>query len=181
VLAPLIVAKHQVVRWSRRLIIPVIVVAGVVGWAAVNVPSVRLAVFHSSPDDSSLIEGSSSKHWEATAAGVADVVRHPWGSGPGSAGPASFYDSAGPNLSENYYVQIAQEVGLIGLGLFIAICILVVRIIVRRGGVLPAALIASFAGVSVINLLLHGWADDPTALTWWALAGLFMSETSEKL
>ena len=139
-----------------------------------NVPSVRLAVFHSSPGDSSLTEGSNDKHWEATAQGIQDVVRHPWGSGPGSAGPASFYNSAGTDLSENYYVQIAQEVGLIGLGLFIAINVLVVRSIVRRSGILPAALVASFAGISLINLLLHGWADDPLSLTWWALAGLYV-------
>lgn len=173
-LALLVVPRHHVVYWAKRLIVPVIVLVALVGWAAVNVPSVRLAVFHSSPGDSSLTEGSNDKHWEATAQGIGDVVRHPWGSGPGSAGPASFYNDTGTNLSENYYVQIAQEVGLIGLGLFIAINILVVRSIVRRSGILPAALVASFAGISLINLLLHGWADDPLSLTWWALAGLYM-------
>lgn len=172
-LALLVVPRRHVILWAKRLIVPVIVLVALVGWAAVNVPSVRLAVFHSSPGDSSLTEGSNDKHWEATAQGIADVVRHPWGSGPGSAGPASFYNSTGTNLSENYYVQIAQEVGLIGLGLFIAINILVVQSIVRRSGILPAALLASFAGISLINLLLHGWADDPLSLTWWALAGLY--------
>lgn len=179
VMALLIVPRHHVVRWAKRLIVPAIVLVALVGWAAVNVPSVRLAVFHSSPGDSSLTEGSNDKHWEATAQGVQDVVRHPWGSGPGSAGPASFYNSTGTNLSENYYVQIAQEVGLIGLGLFIAINVLVVRSIVRRSGILPAALVASFAGIALINLLLHGWADDPLALTWWALAGLYMGTNKE--
>jgi hypothetical protein len=176
VLALMILPRQQVVRWTKILIIPAIMVVVLLGWAAVNVPSVRLAIFHSSPGDSSLNEGSNDKHWEATAQGIGDVVRHPLGSGPGSAGPASFYNATGTNLSEDYYVQIAQEVGLLGLGLFVAICILVVRNIVRRPGLLPAMLIASFAGISLINLFLHGWADDPTALTWWALAGLYMSD-----
>jgi hypothetical protein len=175
VLALLVVPRHHVVFWAKRLIVPAIVLVALVGWAALNVPSVRLAIFHSSPGDSSLTEGSSDKHWEATAQGVTDVVRHPWGSGPGSAGPASFYNSTGTNLSENYYIQIAQEVGLIGLGLFIAINVLVIRSIARRSGILPAALVASFAGIALINLLLHGWADDPLSLTWWALAGLYMT------
>lgn len=177
-LALLVVPRHHVVLWAKRLMVPVIIVVALLGWAAVNVPSVRLAVFHSSPGDSSLTEGSSDKHWEATAQGIVDVVRHPWGSGPGSAGPASFYNDTGTNLSENYYVQIAQEVGLIGLGLFIAINVLVIRSIVRRSGILAATLVASFAGISLINLLLHGWADDPLSLTWWALAGLFISHDS---
>lgn len=180
VLVLLVAPKRDVVRWTKRLIVPVIVLVAVVGWAAMNVPSVRLAVFHSSPDDAHLLEGSTQKHWEATARGIQDVVRHPWGSGPGSAGPASFYDDSGVSLSENYYVQIAQEVGLIGLGLFIAICIATIRVIVRRSGILPAALVASFAGISLINIFLHGWADDPTSLTWWALAGLYMGSDEER-
>jgi hypothetical protein len=176
VLAVMLLPRTEAVKWAKRLIVPIILLVALIGWAAVNVPSVRLAIFHSSPGDSSLNEGSNDKHWEATAQGIADVVRHPIGSGPGSAGPASFYNVAGTNLSEDYYVQIAQEVGLIGLGLFAAINVLVVRSIVRRSGLLPAVLVASFAGISLINLFLHGWADDPTALTWWALAGLYMGK-----
>ncbi len=181
VLAVMLLPREQAMKWGKRAIIPAILLVGLVGWAAVTVPSVRLAIFHSSPGDSSLNEGSNNKHWEATAKGVADVVRHPLGSGPGSAGPASFYNNAGTNLSEDYYVQIAQEVGFVGLGLFVAINVLVVRSIVRRRGLLPAMLLASFAGISLINLFLHGWADDPTALTWWALAGLYMSAQDRKI
>lgn len=176
VLALMILPRADVVKWSKRLAVPVVALLLAIGWAAVNVPSVRLAVFHSSPGDSSLNEGSNDKHWEATANGIAAVVRHPLGTGPGSAGPATFYSSSGPNLSEDYYVQIAQEVGIIGLALFVGICVLVVRNIVRRTSLLPAVLMASFAGISLINFFLHGWADDPTALTWWALAGLYMSK-----
>lgn len=174
VLALIILPRRHVAKWTKISIVPAIVAVILLGWAAVNLPGVRLAIFHSSPDDSSLNEGSNSKHWEATAQGIADVVRHPFGSGPGSAGPATFYNSTGTHLSENYYVQIAQEVGLLGLVLFVAICTLVIRSIVRRSGLLPAVLVASFAGISLINVFLHGWADDPTALTWWALAGLYM-------
>ena len=173
-LALLMLPRSDVLKWTKRLALPVIVLLFLLGWAAVNVPSVRLAIFHSSPGDSSLNEGSNDKHWEATAQGIESVVRHPLGTGPGSAGPATFYNDTGTNLSEDYYVQIAQEVGVLGLALFIAICFLVVRNIVRRSGLLPAALIASFAGMTIINFFLHGWADDPTSLTWWALAGLFM-------
>jgi putative inorganic carbon (HCO3(-)) transporter len=176
-LALILPSRALVATWTKILAVPVIVLTLLIGWAAVNIPSVRLTIFHSSPGDSSLSEGSTDKHWEATANGIASVVRHPLGSGPGSAGPASFYNTkASANVSEDYYVQIAQEVGLIGLALFVAINVLAIRNIVRRSGLLPAVLVASFAGISLINIFLHGWADDPTALTWWALAGLYMGK-----
>ena len=177
VVAALMLPRDRFIRGAKRAAIPAILFVALAGWAAVNVPAIRLAVFHSSPGDSSLHEGSNDKHWQATAQGINDVVRHPLGEGPGTAGPASFYNQSGSNLSENYYVQIAQEVGIFGLALFIAICVCALKYIVRRPlDGLAIALVASFAGISVINIFLHGWADDPTALTWWALAGLFLSK-----
>ena len=181
VLALLIVPRHRVAYWAKRLIVPAIILVALVGWAAVSVPRLRLAIFHSSPGDISLTEGSNDKHWEATKAGIIDVVRHPLGSGPGSAGPASFYNTSGPKLAEDYYVQIAQEIGLVGLGLFLWINFLTLRRIVRHSALLPSVLVASFAGISLVNLFLHGWADDPTALTWWALAGLYMGKTHRNI
>ncbi len=167
--------RAHIARSVKVWAVPVLVLAAAIGWAATTLPAVRLAVFHSSPGDNSLNEGSDAKHWEAAAQGIADVVRHPWGSGPGSAGPASFYNTGPPNLSENYYVQVAQEAGLIGLGLFAAILLCTaLRIVRRMADPLAIALLASFAGMAVVNIFLHGWADDPTALTWWALAGLYI-------
>lgn len=180
VAAIMIVPKQHIVKWTKLAAIPLLIAIVAVGWAAVSIPAVRLAIFHSSPGDSSLSEGSTDKHWESTLSGIQDAVRNPWGSGPGSAGPASFYNATGTNLSENYYVQIAQEVGWIGLGLFIAICFYTVRDIVRRrADLLATALLASFAGIAFINILLHGWADDPTALVWWALAGLYIGKSGK--
>lgn len=94
------------------------------------------------------------------------------GCAPGCAGPASFYDPDGAKLSENYYLQIAQEVGVVGLGLFIAIDILVgVELFKRRSDSLALVLLTSLIGISVANLLLHVWADDTIAYVWWGLAG----------
>jgi O-antigen ligase len=153
-----------------------IIAALVVGLSMV-VPAVRLAVFHSSPGDSHLLEGSSEKHWEATLDGLQDGLSNPLGQGPGNAGPASFYGNA-PKISENYYVQLLQEVGVLGLLLFIAICMSVVwhlhRIAITTKDTMAIMLVATFIGISVINIFLHGWADDPLAMVWWGIAGLFV-------
>ena len=94
------------------------------------------------------------------------------GCAPGCAGPASFYDPDGTKLAENYYLQVAQEVGVIGLGLFIAINVLVAwELYKKRQDHLALVLLASFVGLSTANLLLHVWADDTLAYVWWGLAG----------
>ena len=171
-------------KWLKYGTIPAIALAALVLWLATTVPAIRLAVFHSGGNDptESLLEGSSDKHWQATADGAAAIAREPLGTGVGSAGPASFYNTQGASIPENYFVQIGQEVGVVGLILFVAISVGVGRELWRRRaqGVWPQALLASFIGINVINIFLHGWADDPTAITWWALAGLVLGTAKTK-
>lgn len=139
--------------------------------AATSVPSLRLAIFRSSPTDTSLTEGSTDQHLLATLGGLERVGQNPYGCGPGCSGPASYYGPE-PRISENYYVQIAEEVGIAGLVLWLAIAYLVaVRLYEQRKDALARALLASLAGISAIGLLLHVWVDDPLSLTWWGLAG----------
>lgn len=153
-------------------LVGVVALAIVVAVAAVSIPSVRLEIFHSSPDDSSLTEGSTDNHWSATAGGIQRVLANPLGCGAGCAGPASYYGEH-PKISENYYVQIAEETGISGLILWIGIAVMVVqRLWKRRDDYLARALLAAFVGISVIGFLLHVWADDPLSLTWWLLSGI---------
>lgn len=141
-------------------------------YAAVTVPALRMAVFHSSPSDPSLTEGSTDDHIAATAQGIERVVKEPFGCGPGCAGPASYYGDE-PQISENYLVQIAEETGVIGLGLFAVLVGTVAAMLyrVRTLDMLRWALLASLAGYAMIGLLLHVWTDDPLSITWWLLAG----------
>lgn len=173
----LMLPRARLKRWVKLGALPALAIGGLLLWAAVTIPPVRLAIFHSSPGDPHLFEGSTQKHWEATTEGLRYIGAHPLGTGPGSAGPASFYNSEGnPIISENYFVQVGQEVGVLGLALFLAICTLVVKALYQNRDALAQLLLASFVGLTAINMFLHGWADDPTAMTWWALAGLCIAE-----
>lgn len=146
----------------------------IVFYAAFSIPSLRLAIFHSSPGDSSLTEGSTDQHWKATSAGLHRVATNPLGCGPGCAGPASYYGNS-PEISENYYVQILEEVGIGGALLWATLVAIVARRLYRaRGDWIAQVLLASGIGISVIGLLLHVWSDDPLSLTWWALAGMVL-------
>lgn len=160
----------KVIKWGA---LPgFLLIAGFI-WLATTVPALRLAVFHSSPGDPTLVEGSTEDHWHATTNGIKDVIANPVGTGVGSAGPASFYSDK-VKLAENYFVQIAQETGVVGIGLFIAIYLLMFRrLLIGRAQLWHKVLLASLVGLTVVNIFLHGWADDPTAMVWWAFAGLF--------
>lgn len=177
-LAVTLVPKAHLIKWAKRGAIPAAIVLIIFGWLAVTVPQIRLAVFHSRADRATLTTGSSDEHWQKTIDGIKDVAAHPLGQGVGTAGPASFYNkNQPPKVAENYFVQIAQETGIIGLILFAAInCLVVYQLWRQRADIWTKALLASFVGITVVNFFLHGWADDPTAMTWWGIAGLYLFE-----
>ena len=144
---------------------------GVVGYMLRDNDNFQNIFFHTN-EQSLSPESSNFGHANAVSKGVEDIIQEPWGRGTGSAGPASVYNSAQPRIAENYYIQIGQEAGIIGLGLFIAINVLVaLRLWHRRDNSLAAVLLASFIGITVINMLMHAWADDTLAYIWWGLAG----------
>lgn len=177
--------RETLMKWLKFGTVPAILLAALVLWLATTIPAVRLAVFHSGGNDptESLLEGSSDQHWQSTFKGIVAIAENPLGTGVGTAGPASFYNTnQAPEIPENYFVQVGQEVGIVGLGLFVALSVLIWQALWRhRSDALVRALLASFIGINVINIFLHGWADDPTAMTWWALAGLMVGARKTKI
>lgn len=115
--------------------------------------------------------GSTSKHIAAFQNGLTAMIQAPWGRGLGTAGPAS-YHSAQPFIPESYYLQIGVETGFIGLILFLGVLIGVILALwrQRQQGIAPA-LLGALVGLSLVNLVLHGWADASTAFVFWILAG----------
>ncbi len=112
----------------------------------------------------------------ALQAGVDDVLHEPLGRGPGTAGPASAHNNHPVRLAENYFLQIGQEVGWVGLGLFVLInCAVAWRLWRVRSHPLALGLLASLAGLAVINMLSHAWTDDTLGLLWWGLAGVALA------
>jgi len=109
--------------------------------------------------------------------GIHDVVHEPLGRGPGTAGPASFRNQPHPaRIAESYYLQIGQEVGILGMAIFITINILAAKEIwLKRDKMLARVLLASLAGITFINLISHAWTDDTLSLLWWGLAGIVLA------
>ena len=120
-------------------------------------------------------------HESALSAGLHDLSHHPLGNGPGTAGPASVYNNHPPRIAEDYYVQIGQEVGWLGLAMFLLIMTGVGYLLwLRRGHPLALSLFASLVGISFIGLFAHVWTDDTLAYVWWGLAGIAMAPDLNK-
>jgi hypothetical protein len=166
-------------RWRRTMVAGACAAVLVFGLGVVvlrNNDAVQNVVFHSSEKSQAPISSNTGRTY-ALRQGLEDALYHPLGRGPGTAGPASFRNTGQPpRIAENYYIQLAQEVGWLGLGLFVAFSVVVARELwQRRKDTLSLVLLASLAGLTVVNLLSHAWMDDTLGMLWWGLAGIAIS------
>lgn len=141
---------------------------------------VQNVVFHTDETSKASVS-SNDDRGGALLEGLQDLVSEPFGRGVGTAGPASVYNNGEARIAENYYIQIGQEVGIIGTGLLIAIsCMVCERLwCVRNRHILAPILLASFGGLVFVALVSHSWTDDTLAYLWWGLAGLTIGALSQ--
>lgn len=159
-------------KWSINLLAVVVVATSISVVAFQDSDFVNFAFFHSD-QESVITDSSNSDRISAYSDGLSEVLENPFGQGVGSAGPASIYDD-GANFSENYFIQIAQEVGVFGLQALIIIFYMVaVNLYRQRNNAIPLALFVSFIGINLAGLFMHVWTDETLAITWWILAGLW--------
>ena len=107
---------------------------------------------------------------------VEDIFDMPLGYGPGSAGLIAISNPQGGILTENYYLQIAYEVGLLGVSIFVAILFTVCLCLYKASNKQPIAvfMLASFVGYAFYSLLIHLWSNEAVALQWWLLCGVVL-------
>ncbi len=154
----------------------VLVIAVALGVAFHKSSHYQNFVLHTQTHSASPVSSNQS-HVAALKMGLSDVLHHPLGDGPGTAGPASAYNTGRPaRIAENYFVQVGQETGWLGLLLFLLINAGAgVLLYFRRADPLALSLFASLIGLTFINLLSHAWADDTLAYVWWGLAGVALA------
>ncbi|MCA9326497.1 O-antigen ligase family protein [Candidatus Saccharibacteria bacterium] len=130
--------------------------------------------------DSQIKHTSNDGHLSALQAGIKSILHEPLGRGPGTSGPASPYNADPARLPENYFLQIGEETGWIGLGFFLAINIALAYIFwLRRSVPLSLTLLASLMGLSLVAMLSHSWSDDTIAYIWWGLAGIAVGTSAD--
>lgn len=154
----------------------VLVLGGLIAVGLRNNTTFENAFLHTDRN-SKAVMSSNEGHSAAFKGAVKDIAHQPLGGGVGTAGPQSTYNYGHyGRISENYFLQIGQEAGLIGMALFIAICAAVGKLLwERRAEPLALALFASLIGLTFINLLSHAWTDDTLAYLWWGLAAVALT------
>lgn len=141
-----------------------------------NTYFVKNVVFHA--DESTVLEDPNQLRVRFWKESLRDIASDPVGSGPGTAGLASIRnDTQGTELNENYYLQIASEVGVVGLSLFMGILgVIGLRLLkLYRQDWLVLALLGGFAGLLITNFLVHIWSNETVAYTWWGLSGIALT------
>jgi hypothetical protein len=162
-------------RFARRfwpLLIVFVLIIGVIGYTQRNNKQIAGTVTHATDKQVGEYD-SNDYHLIFIQRGLTGIVRNPFGHGPGTAGLASIQNPKGSFLTENYYIQIGYEVGVLGLALFVALNVLVWKYLWRsRRSLLAVALLASAVAYVGMNMLLHTWSNEAVACQWWLLAGM---------
>lgn len=165
--------RAKLVYFARRYWVVgavVLLVGASVAYAQRNTPFVQGYISHTSNDGDL---SSNDYHWIFVKQGIEGIINQPLGHGPGTAGLASIQNPKGSFLTENYYVQIGYEVGVLGLLVFVSLNVLLYRALWRqRSELLPVVLLATFWAYVLINMLLHIWSNEAVACQWWLLTGL---------
>lgn len=169
------VNKKQRVLISIASLIVVLTVAVAVGILAVKNQRFQNVVLHGRYFENR-IEGSDQGRIQAVRDVTNSIIAYPFGHGLGSAGPASFR-SEKPVIPENWYLQIAYEIGVIGLILYILVFAGLIREFIKDiNSPLAASLLAATIGILVVNLFLQAWADSTLVLIMFALYGAYRSQ-----
>lgn len=134
-------------------------------------PSLQYFILHSQITGST-VKTSNVGHLGSLEQGLNKTQQHPLGLGLGSAGPAS-YKSNATVITENFYLQLAIETGILGLAVFLLISVLLLRdlFIARHISLLAIPCMSALLGLATVNLFLHTWSDSSTALIFWGVAG----------
>mgnify|MGYP003440257436 CR=1 FL=1 len=135
---------------------------------------VSIVLLHNDPNS---IPGPNSddmrlKYWQMAIDAVADK---PFGYGVGSTGLASPYMNRA-SVTENYYLQILVETGIVGLILFIAFVGYTLKRLLTNSPYIGASLLA----VLVATAFLHTMADEAVATVLWFVCGLMIITNERK-
>jgi len=174
-LALLIISNKQKASFLLKqywmMLVALIILFGVGLYSQRQSYFVRSVVFRIDDKNKATDPDSDQLHVYFIEKGVNGVMQKPMGYGPGTAGIVSIQNENGGTLTENYYIQIAHEVGVFGLLIFVMAWGYVIKLLVQAKSVLGTVLVASACAYAVMAMVMHLWSNEAVAAQWWILAG----------
>lgn len=168
----------------RRLLVALVTLGVIVGGVLFvfrDNHGVQNLVLHNS-EQSTATETSNDAHATALSESISDITSEPLGRGPGTAGPASIYNNESEaRNSESYFLNLGQEYGWVGLGVFVVVLALVGIRFYSARTLLGFAMLATLLGLIIINMLSYAWADTTMVYLWWGLAGITVAGATKPL
>ena len=130
---------------------------------------------------------SSLEHIQKPLAGIQRVLDKPFGYGVGLAGPVSQRfpsDGSKAHIAENWYIQIFEEIGIIGGIILIILCMTLLHSLYYKQKDSPLANLSKYVLLALValiinNVFLHTFASDisTTMLLWLALGLVHQNES----
>lgn len=139
--------------------------------AFVSLPYANRLLLH---QDAGQRNGSTSARISLYQEDVRDIIKHPLGHGLGTASLAGRVSGSGVQVSENYYLQIAKESGVIGLLLLLVIAFYTYKYVRSSNTLVQPILLSSLFAMLVANIFIPVWADEIVAISWWLFAGIVL-------
>ena len=168
----------------------IIVVAASVGLFLRNMDNLKLQriILHGEVRDDGQLYGSTQMHLEALNNNIEILKNRPFGSGIGFAGPASKYGVSSV-ITENWYLQIALELGIFGLVIFIVVISYLVATLNKIYRIakdnfqkyLSLGLLLALVGLSINSLMLHTFSDTATVYPLFIFIGMLITLNQKEL
>lgn len=119
---------------------------------------------------------SSLEHWDKTNAGIEHIIQEPFGSGLGTAGPVSrrVFGEEKALISENWYLQIGEEAGIISLLLLLIYTAWVIKDLLKQPNRNTALLGSVLLALSIQAIFLHLWEDSVVTILVWFWVGQYL-------
>jgi len=169
---------RRIRRWQWGVIVASVVIVFAGLFALRDNAIVSNIILHEDPAESGKVN-SNDDHLSSLQQGIGRMIEQPLGRGVGSTGSASLLTDD-KIIIENQYLFIAHEVGWIGLAIFLAIFIIVLRRLwAQRANLWALGLFASGIGLALIGILLPVWVDDTVSIVWWGLAAVILGGSIE--
>ena len=162
---------HKHIKIISVSAVSAILVLGIGGYVLRDQYVVQNLILHSD-ESTKASEDSNALHLRLAKDGAIASFKVPEGHGPGTAGIVSIQNPNGGTLTENYYIQISYEIGIVGLLIFIGIWGYVLFLLQKKKGILASSLLASGIAYLALSMLMHLWTNEAVAAQWWIMVGV---------